>query len=43
MMEGRSDIYLLEVCHGCAKVESFHVEAKVTGAVFGIGNGVVDV
>ena len=41
--DGGSDAYVLEVCHGCAEVESFDVEAKVAGAVFGIENGAVDV
>ena len=41
--DGGSDAYVLEVCHGCAEVEMFDVEAKVAGAVSGIGNSAVDV
>ena len=31
--DGWSDAYVLEVCHACAEVEIFDVEAKVVGAV----------
>jgi hypothetical protein len=41
--DGGSSAYVLEVCHGYAKVDIFVVEAKVAGAIFGIGNGAVDV
>ena len=41
--DGGSDAYILEVYHGCAEVEIFDNEAKVVGAVFGIGNVAVDV
>ena len=41
--DGGSGAYVLVVCHGCAEVEIFDVEAKAAGAVFGIRNGAVDV
>ena len=39
--DGGSNSDVLEACHGFAKVEIFNVEAKVTGVVFGIGNGLL--
>ena len=41
--DGGLDAYVLEVCHGCAEVKIFDVEAKIAGIVSGIRNGAVDV
>ena len=42
MTEG-GDSDVLVIIHGCPEVVIFHVETQVASAVFGVGDGAVDV